>query len=68
MKLIEEEKNNFFLIKKNNIEPKTIQNKISDILSDLNDDNKKEENIQIPRSSKTILEELKSKLKNLSSD
>ena len=29
--------------KKNNIEPKTIQNKISDILSDLNDDNKKEE-------------------------
>ena len=31
-------------------------------------DNKKEENIQIPRSSKTILEELKSKLKNLSSD
>ena len=31
-------------------------------------DNKKEENIQIPRSSKTILEELKSKLKNLSSN
>ena len=29
--------------KKNNIKPKTIQNKISDILSDLNDDNKKEE-------------------------
>ncbi|RZP27005.1 MAG: excinuclease ABC subunit UvrB [Alphaproteobacteria bacterium] len=29
--------------KKNNIEPKTIQNKISDILSDLNDENKKEE-------------------------
>ncbi len=29
--------------KKNNIEPKTIQNKISDILSDLNDDNKKED-------------------------
>ena len=29
--------------KKNNIEPKTIQNKISDILSDLNDANKKEE-------------------------
>ena len=29
--------------KKNNIEPRTIQNKISDILSDLNDDNKKEE-------------------------
>ena len=29
--------------KKNTIEPKTIQNKISDILSDLNDDNKKEE-------------------------
>ena len=32
-----------FFNKKNNIEPKTIQNKISDILSDLNDDNKKEE-------------------------
>ena len=31
-------------------------------------DNKKEENIQIPRSSKTILEELKSKLNNLSSN
>ncbi len=29
--------------KKNNIEPKTIQNKISDILSDLNDNDKKEE-------------------------
>ena len=29
--------------KKNNIEPRTIQNKISDILSDMNDDNKKEE-------------------------
>ncbi len=29
--------------KKNNIKPKTIQNKISDILSDLNNDNKKEE-------------------------
>ncbi len=29
--------------KKNNIEPKTIQNKISDILSDLNENNKKEE-------------------------
>ena len=32
-----------FFNKKNNIKPKTIQNKISDILSDLNDDNKKEE-------------------------
>ena len=32
-----------FFNKKNNIEPKTIQNKISDILSDLNDDSKKEE-------------------------
>ena len=32
-----------FFNKKNNIEPKTIQKKISDILSDLNDDNKKEE-------------------------
>ena len=32
-----------FFNEKNNIEPKTIQNKISDILSDLNDDNKKEE-------------------------
>ena len=32
-----------FFNKKNNIEPKTVQNKISDILSDLNDDNKKEE-------------------------
>ena len=32
-----------FFNKKNNIEPKTIQNKISDILSDLNDDNKKEQ-------------------------
>ena len=32
-----------FFNKKNNIEPKTIQNKISDILSDLNDDKKKEE-------------------------
>ncbi|GIR62302.1 MAG: hypothetical protein CM15mP67_04050 [Alphaproteobacteria bacterium] len=32
-----------FFNKKNNIEPKTIQNKISDILSDINDDNKKEE-------------------------
>ena len=31
-------------------------------------DNKKEEHIKIPRSSKTILEELKSKIKNLSSD
>ena len=29
--------------KKNNIEPKTIQNKISDILSDLNEGNKKED-------------------------
>ena len=33
--------------KKNNIEPKTIQNKISDILSDLNDDNKKEQKKQM---------------------
>jgi excinuclease ABC subunit B len=36
-------KKQLFFNKKNNIEPKTIQNKISDILSDLNDDNKKEE-------------------------
>ena len=36
-------KKQLFFNKKNNIEPKTIQNKISDILSELNDDNKKEE-------------------------
>ena len=36
-------KKQLFFNKKNNIKPKTIQNKISDILSDLNDDNKKEE-------------------------